>query len=141
MIKKPEGFDGSTTTYHSQEPAELTDNKSTNKYYKKIFSQNCKCPYNCYLCCGIVQDFVLDIYKRDCILIKSDKSIFWFIIEKGGFDWLSSEKVFKDLINQINTLKKSNAISYQRQDRIETKLDRIIDFLKDRKVRERERPY
>ena len=86
MIKKPEGFDGSTTTYHSQEPAELTDNNSTNKYYKKIFSQNCKYPYNCYLCCGIVQDFVIDIYQRDCILIKSDKSIFWSILEKGGFD-------------------------------------------------------
>ena len=141
MIKKPEGFDGSTTTYHSQEPAELMDNKSTNKYYKKIFSQNCKCPYNCYLCCGIVHDFVIDIYKRDCILIKSDKSIFCSILEKGGFVWLSSEEVLKDLIDQINTLKKSNAISYQRQDCIETKLDRIIEFLKNRKVRERKRPY
>jgi hypothetical protein len=54
---------------------------------------------------------------------------------------LSSEEVFKDLIDQINTLKKSNAILYQRQDRIETKLDKIIDFLIDRKVRERERSY
>ena len=141
MIKKPSSFDGSTITYPSQEPAELTDNNYTNKYYKKICSQNFKCPYNCYLSCGIVQDFVIDIYKRDCNLVRSDKSIFWFILEKGGFDWLSSGEVFKDLIDQINSLKKSNAISYQKQDRIETKLDRIIDFLKDRKVRERERPY
>ena len=87
MIKKPERLaDWTTTTNHSQEPAGLTDNNSTKKYYKKIFSQNCKCPYNCYLCCDIVQDFVIDIYKRDCILVKSDKSIFWSILEKGGFD-------------------------------------------------------
>lgn len=86
MIKKLEGFDGSTTTYHSQEPAGLTDNNSTNKYYKNIFSQNCKCPYNCYLCLGILKNYVIDIYKRDCILIESDKSIFWSILEKGGFD-------------------------------------------------------
>lgn len=85
MIKKPEGFDGLTTTSHSQEPAERTDNNFTNKYYKKIFSQNCKYPYNCYLCCGIVQDFVIDIYKRDCILIKSDKSTFWSLLEKKRF--------------------------------------------------------
>jgi hypothetical protein len=101
MVKKPEGFDWSATTYHSLEPAELIDNNSTNKHYKKIFSQICKCPYNCYLCCGILQDFVIDIYKRDCILIKSDKSILSSVLEKGGFD----------------------------------------DYLKDRKVRERERPY
>jgi hypothetical protein len=54
---------------------------------------------------------------------------------------LSAEEVFEDLIDQINTLKKSNAVSYQRQARIETKLDKIIDFLIDRKFRERERPY
>jgi hypothetical protein len=54
---------------------------------------------------------------------------------------IMSEEVFKDLIDQINTLKKSNAIANQQQSKINSKLDRIIDLLKDKKNRERERRY
>jgi hypothetical protein len=52
-----------------------------------------------------------------------------------------SEEIFQDLIDQINTLKKSNAITNQNQSKINLKLDRIIDLLKDKKVRDRERRY
>lgn len=50
---------------------------------------------------------------------------------------MSSEEIL-DLIDRIDTLKKSDAISKQNQYRLEKKIDKIMDFLKDKKVRERE---
>jgi hypothetical protein len=54
---------------------------------------------------------------------------------------MSEEIIFKNLIDQINTLKRSNAISNQNQSRLEAKINWIIALLKDKKDRERERPY
>lgn len=50
------------------------------------------------------------------------------------------EKIMiEELMDQIITLKKYNAWSSQRQTRIETKINKIIDLLIDKKVRDRER--
>jgi hypothetical protein len=54
---------------------------------------------------------------------------------------MSTEEIFRDLIDQINTLKKSNAISNQNQIRLEAKINWIIALLKDKKDREREKGY
>jgi hypothetical protein len=54
---------------------------------------------------------------------------------------MSSEEIFKDLLDRDNTLQKSDAILKQNQSRIESKLNWIISILKDKKVKERERPY
>jgi hypothetical protein len=51
------------------------------------------------------------------------------------------EKIVQDLIEQINTLKKFNAITNQKQDRIETKVDRILDYIKDKRNLDRERRF
>jgi hypothetical protein len=52
---------------------------------------------------------------------------------------MSSEEIFKDLLDRVNTLQKSTALSRQNQSRLENKIDKILDFLKDKKKIERER--
>jgi hypothetical protein len=54
---------------------------------------------------------------------------------------MSSEEIVKDLIDRIDTLKRSSAISNQNQSRLEAKINRILDLLKDKKDRDRERRF
>jgi hypothetical protein len=53
----------------------------------------------------------------------------------------TEEIIFKNLIDRIDTLQRSNAITNQNQSRLEAKINWIIALLKDKKDRERERGY
>jgi hypothetical protein len=54
---------------------------------------------------------------------------------------MSTEEIVKDLIDRVDTLKKSDALSKQNQYRIEKKIDKIFALLKDKKDRDRERRF